>query len=315
MSCMKNNATHYELVARYISALANASYSHSKNIIATDLSLYLGNLRPWFDAPMMFWSDYICYKVRCGLLSPAHKRGVVRYVPLRETAFRRTPEAQEYWLQIKASMHWLLCNGPYNLVTFSKLSLLLQQNLNYCVIPGSVLVDSPGVFFGDYTTNVEYGSRRIPTYKSELVQDLLYEKNGDVDPLTQKVFPIYYRLDTFKPVRQPRNYFRQIVGRFLWKLQNGCCSPCGVNLQYNFDEMEIDHVIPLKLGGNNTLLNLEMKCREHNNQKRARLSETQDYKLILESIVGPSEIQNPLVSRIFGMRSIGGESPFPFSYT
>ena len=304
---MKAPTTHQELVAKYISALADASYGNSKSIIATDLSLYLGNLRPWFDAPMLFWADYVNCEVRRGCLSPAHKRGVIRYVPLRDPPFEHLPEAQEYWLKIKAGMHWLLCPGPYNLVTFGELSVLLRQDLNYCVIPGSVLVESPGIFYGDYETRVEYGSKGAVAYKAELVQDLVHDRIQDsIDPSTQKVFPIYYREDTFSSKRQSRTYFRNIVGRFLWKLQNGICPLCGVKQRYNFNEMEVDHIIPLKIGGNNSLLNLEMKCKGHNNQKRARLSETQDYKVILENIVGLSDIQNPILSKTFSMKTVGG---------
>jgi hypothetical protein len=309
------DSTPHELVAKYVSALADASYCSSQSIIATDLSLYFDNLRPWFAPPMVFWADYVCHEVRRRPPSAPRRRGVVRYVPLREPSFAHIPVAQEHWLKVKAGIHWQLCPGPYNLVTFGRLPTSLEKKLNYCVIPGMVSVESPGMFVGNYETRVEYGSRGMVAYKAELVQDLLNERAGDsTDPAAQKVFPLYYRPDTFTSERQPQSYFRQVIGRFLWRLQKGICPLCGVGRRYGFDEMEIDHVIPLKAGGNNTLLNLEMKCRWHNNQKRARLSETQDYQIVLEIIVGQSDLRAPLLGRTFSMRSVAYGLQFPFSY-
>lgn len=198
------------------------------------------------------------------------------------------------------ALHWLLCPGPYNIVTFDSSKSGIIKELDYSVIPKQVLVESPGFYNGNFEIRIDKGLGSTVNYKSEIVQDLLHhEKQKNIDPVTQKVFPIYYREDSFIPVRQPTNYVRNILGRFLWKLQQGICPLCSFEKRHNFSAMDIDHIIPLSAGGNNTLLNLEMKCKDHNKQKSARLIDVRDYTLLLNKITGIQLTEKSKFSKIF----------------
>jgi len=62
---MHKQPTLDELVALYIGAIAKAqSAKYDTPIIATDLSLYLGKSRLWFDDSMFMWSKYVADQVR-----------------------------------------------------------------------------------------------------------------------------------------------------------------------------------------------------------------------------------------------------------
>lgn len=48
----------------------------------------------------------------------------------------------------------------------------------------------------------------------------------------------------------------------------GTCSSCGV--AHAVDEIEIDHIIPLSCGGEDTLANLQLLCKECHTRKSQR---------------------------------------------
>lgn len=306
------------LVTTYISALEGVrTAKDSRPILATDLSLYLGRVTPWFDNAMSFWADYVSDEVKLGPLMPPSKRRVVRYVPLRQAAFGTISQAQEYWLKVKAAMHWLLVPGPYHLVTFGELRADELSKLNYCVVP-TLLVESPGIFDGDFETRVEHGSGGAVRSRAELVEQFFPDRSVEsVDPDTQVVFPLYYTQENFRSPKLGQYHLRQIFGRFLWKLQAGICPPCGLSIRYNFDDMEVDHVLAWRRGGNNTLLNLEMKCHDHNHPKNARLSETSDYLLVVQESIGAwrdlAEVAT-FVRQLFSIRETRLEFPVSFRF-
>jgi hypothetical protein len=182
-------------------------------------------------------------------------------------------------------MHWLLAAGPYNVVTFGEIEEGTLRVLNYGLVPRAVMIESPGVLDGTYDTAVNKGSRGRIVSHEEFMRALIPDGRMDyIDPESQTAFPLYYREDTFRATRQPTSYLRHVLGRFLWKLQSGVCPQCGLDTRYALEEMHVDHIVPIDRGGNNTLLNTEMKCRMHNLKKSARLSETHDYITVMKSI-------------------------------
>lgn len=255
-----------ELVARYVSELAQAwSGRRSDPTWATDLGLYNGHFQLWFDDAMLFWARYVADMVSSGPLAPPLERAVVRYVPLKAPKWRSISEAQEYWLRVRVGMHWLLAPGPTNLITFGTLDRRSMNVLDYAVVPKTLLIESAGLFDGDFDTRVTRGVARDVVNRADFIESLFTEgKLDDLDVCGQEVFPLYYRTDTFRAERQDQGYLRNVMGRFLWKLQEGICPACGLESRYEFDQMQVDHIIPVARGGNNTLLNTEMKCRDHN---------------------------------------------------
>ena len=131
-----------------------------------------------------------------------------------------------------------------------------------------VLIESQHLFEEDYETTVHKGRHGNTSLLTDFIDSHLPRTKLDTtDPNVQEVFPIYYQVDSFKAKRQSYDYFRHILARFNWKLQSGICPDCGIDKKHAFDEMELDHVIPVKRGGNNTLLNTEMRCCTHNSGK------------------------------------------------
>lgn len=132
----RRTSTLAELVSRYVSELAQArSGRRLERVWATDLGLYNGNFQLWFDDAMLFWARYVADQVSRGPLTPPLERAVVRYVPLKAPNWRSISEAQEYWLQVRVGMHWLLAPGRTNLITFGTLNRRSMEVLNYAVVP------------------------------------------------------------------------------------------------------------------------------------------------------------------------------------
>jgi hypothetical protein len=303
-----------ELVAKYVSAIADARDGKGYlPIWATDLSLYLGKFQLWFESPMQLWSNYIAEQTLRGRLSPFWKREVVRYVPLRDSKWTNLAAAKEYWMQIRLGMHWLLASGAVNVVTFGELDSTVVTTLNFALVPQLVLIESHGLFDDDFETSVQKGRHSKTTLLADLMDSLLPHHNLDkTDPEQQTVFPIYYREDSFRASRQPQVYFRHIMGRFNWRLQAGVCPDCGIDERHAFEEMHVDHVIPVRLGGNNTLLNTEMRCSRHNQEKNKRLSDTRDYMPVAEAIMHYSGNIDQRLSPLFSLEDKG--IPFPVRF-
>lgn len=306
-----------ELIAKYVTAIADARAGKGHlPIWALDLSLYMGKFQLWFENPMQYWSNYIAEQTLRGRLSPFWKREVVRYVPLRTPKWANLAAAKEYWMQIRLGMHWLLASGAVNVVTFGELEPNVLTTLNFALVPQVVLIESHGVLDGDYETRVQKGRHSQITLLADFMDSLLPRRNLETtDPERQTVFPIYYREDSFRAIRQPQMYFRHIMGRFNWRLQAGVCPDCGINERHAFEEMHLDHVIPVKRGGNNTLLNTEMRCSRHNLEKNKRLSDTRDYMPVAEAIMNYSGNLHPSLAALFSLEDKGISFPVRFRFT
>ena len=75
---------------------------------------------------------------------------------------------------------------------------------------------------------------------------------------------------------------RQIIADERWKVyikDNGICQICGKPLTY--EEMTIDHIIPLVHGGVNQISNFQCACRSCN-QFKQNFSQTEFYEMITE---------------------------------
>jgi hypothetical protein len=84
---------------------------------------------------------------------------------------------------------------------------------------------------------------------------LQLEKAHALQAMTQELAP--------KAKREP---IRQEVKIAVWQRDGGRCVACGSN-----EELEFDHIIPLAMGGANTLRNLQLLCATCNRRKGATL--------------------------------------------
>lgn len=205
-----------ELVAKYVAAIADARAGKGYlPMWATDLSLYMGKFELWFESPMQFWSNYIAEEISRGALSPFWKREVIRYVPLRDPTWPNMAAAKEYWMKVRLGMHWLLLSGAVNVLSFGELDPRVVETLNFALVPKLVLVESHNLFEGEYETVVRKGRHSKTTMLTELIDSILPRHRLDTtDPQQQTVFPIYYREDSFRSLRQSHQYSRHVLARF-----------------------------------------------------------------------------------------------------
>lgn len=81
----------------------------------------------------------------------------------------------------------------------------------------------------------------------------------------------YYAWDTEgeqeqpKRAKQDRKRFPQEVRKLLYQQADGRCALCGKKIA--FDEMELDHIVPLSMGGADEVENLQICCSADNRYK------------------------------------------------
>ena len=83
-----------------------------------------------------------------------------------------------------------------------------------------------------------------------------------------------------KPVKEnkvQRKQYSEDVKRLLYLNSNGKCAICGEPLLY--DNITLDHRVPLKMGGADTVENLQISCLECNRLKGSLLTEELVFKL------------------------------------
>ena len=68
-----------------------------------------------------------------------------------------------------------------------------------------------------------------------------------------------------------RKNFSQAQRKMIYNRTNGRCQLCGRKILY--EEMTVDHIIPLAMNGNNSDDNLQCACKSCNRQKAAYLPE------------------------------------------
>ena len=79
-----------------------------------------------------------------------------------------------------------------------------------------------------------------------------------------------------------RRKFSSIEKQRIYAKCNGRCGICGSPV--NFDDMTVDHIIPLSRGGTNAMDNLRLACRTCNRSK-GNLSDEEFCKLAFKIIV------------------------------
>lgn len=65
--------------------------------------------------------------------------------------------------------------------------------------------------------------------------------------------------------KKKRKTYSQEVREYIYRKANGCCELCGQKLKY--EEMTLDHITPLSMGGADKLENLQASCLDCNRFK------------------------------------------------
>lgn len=64
-----------------------------------------------------------------------------------------------------------------------------------------------------------------------------------------------------------RQYITPEKRKIIYEKFNGRCAYCGKKIEYK--DMQVDHLMPLRLGGDDNIKNLMPTCRSCNHYKRA----------------------------------------------
>ncbi len=67
-----------------------------------------------------------------------------------------------------------------------------------------------------------------------------------------------------------RRKFKTVERLFIAKRAGGCCEYCQILFDFSPEQFDIEHILPISLGGNNELENLALACGGCNGRKRDR---------------------------------------------
>ena len=73
------------------------------------------------------------------------------------------------------------------------------------------------------------------------------------------------------------------IRKHVWQRANGCCEYCGIHEEDSFYRHEIDHILPIKHGGNTVPNNLALSCFYCNRYKGANIAS-------IDSVTGKIEL-------------------------
>jgi len=126
--------------------------------------------------------------------------------------------------------------------------------------------------------------KNIPFYQNDKIMNACPETLGQAynrcctEYLDQHKRDLFYK----KPVRKykssfgtERNHIPSATRRAVFQKFSYCCAYCGISLHhYQNNEkvrLEIDHRVPLAMGGTDEYSNLILACKECNNKKGANI--------------------------------------------
>lgn len=95
---------------------------------------------------------------------------------------------------------------------------------------------------------------------------------------TEGGIEMYRRQTQRRYALKKRAFVEDVNPKEVFKLQDGICYLC--NGRFSFEEMELDHAIPLSRGGKHCHSNCKMACRKCNRSKGAKLPEEMIYQMV-----------------------------------
>ena len=100
-------------------------------------------------------------------------------------------------------------------------------------------------------SNVNTAAEKLKKHKGYLKGYYVWDTEGE------RVQP--------RRIRIKRKHFSQEVRKLLYQQAEGKCALCGKKI--TFDEMELDHIIPISMGGADEVENLQVCCMPDNRYK------------------------------------------------
>ena len=110
--------------------------------------------------------------------------------------------------------------------------------------------------------NSESEAKKYKTNFPGKTKGYMFVKKNNIEPRCDKLV---------KENKLQRKQYSEDVRRLLYLNSNGKCAICGEPLLY--DNMTLDHIVPLKMGGIDSVENLQVSCLECNQLKGSILPE------------------------------------------
>ncbi len=95
---------------------------------------------------------------------------------------------------------------------------------------------------------------------TEAVELLVWDRRRRLESKFKRLQKIRAREEDLTETR--RNRIPDEVRAFVWERDEGRCVQCGAQ-----EELEFDHIIPIAKGGGNAIDNIQLLCRDCNQQK------------------------------------------------
>lgn len=165
---------------------------------------------------------------------------------------------------IKHSLSIQLAQGIRLCIIFTENNNFLHSHFgtdNLVLINGRKLISCPKFWEAEEPTELI-----IESSFSRNISHIYAELNSIIE--SQDTHNLCYNTDTYTSYKLS---LKKKYGHFLFDLQNGKCSITKESLSIN--DWDVDHIFPIGMGGNNSLVNLRAIMRKENGSKSAKITE------------------------------------------
>jgi hypothetical protein len=241
---MSTDAKLVEVTGRYLSQLLPIYCAHKKHhsprTFFVDASLLRGNQNGLLSSAMLAWHIETA-QFNHEYWSVHGRRLICRIVPL----LKRLYSAGEIE-KIKYNIHFQLTLGLEVLVIFLPDDTLLEKEFgidNLAIVKKALLITDAMPY--DPTVTIQIS---VKPWSDSGVEDLYYQ----IDHIEHcyESYLLRYNSTTFTSYREN---LRRSFGEFLFSLQSGRCA-ISQEVIHN-GAWDVDHIFPIGLGGNNSLVN------------------------------------------------------------
>ncbi|HWN09704.1 MAG TPA: HNH endonuclease signature motif containing protein [Pyrinomonadaceae bacterium] len=224
-----------------------------------DVSVFRRNYSALLSREMLTW--HLTTSRFSKDLSVKHGRRLIR----RVLPIARREYTEEEIRLIKYNLHFQLGLGLEILVMFVDENFLPESQFgsdNLALVKGRVRITSSRPYDTDAPADIVV----TPGSDSEVGDLYLHLESLNAG---DKAIGLSYNDQTFTGFNL--SGLKKRYGSFLYTLQSGCCGLTGESL--DVAPWDVDHVIPIAMGGNNSLVNLQAARHASNVSKGARIED------------------------------------------